>query len=83
MHHILDGTFLDPRNTLWPIFGGFESTDYEIVEWLYAFLKPYVIIEEMIGLSVLLLVAYRFGLLDIAHLKRLARTGRLGPKRTQ
>jgi hypothetical protein len=83
MHQILDGTFLYPKNSLWPIFGGFESTDYEIVEWLYAFLKPYVIIEELVGISIIIFAAYRFGLFEITGLKRLARTGRLGPKRTQ
>jgi hypothetical protein len=83
MHHILDGTFLDPRNTLWPIMGGFETTDYEIIQWLYAFQKPYVVIEELVGLSIILFIGYRFGLFNISALKRLARTGKLGQKRTQ
>lgn len=83
MHHILDGIFLYPRSALWPILGGFESTDYELIRWLYAFLEPYVIVEELIGISIILMIAYRFGLLDLDGFKRVARTGRLGPGRTQ
>lgn len=83
MHHMLDGVFLDPKGALWPVFGGFETTDYEIAEWLHALTKPYVMAEELIGISIILIVIYKFGLLSRTGSKRMARTGRLGRKRTQ
>jgi hypothetical protein len=83
MHQLLDGTFLDPGGAAWPFLGPFESTDYQLIEWIHALTDPYTITEEMIGLSIIILIVYRFDLLKWRRLLTAARTGRLGRKRTQ
>ena len=83
IHHILDGVFLYPKSALWPLLGGFEPTDYRLMEWLYAFLEPYVMVEELFGIIIILLAAHRFGLFKLSNLKRAARTGRMHQKGTQ
>ncbi|MGA1873684.1 MAG: metal-dependent hydrolase [Thermoplasmatota archaeon] len=76
-HLLLDGIFLDPRGALWPILGGFESTDYEVIRWLHAFAEPYTLTEELLGLAVLVFVLWKFGLYKKNRLARFIRTGRL------
>ena len=83
LHQLLDGMFLETRSALWPFLGGFEATDYELIEWIHALTEPYVIFEEMLGLSIILLVAYRFGLFRPERILMVVRTGKLGPKRSQ
>ncbi|MGA1866448.1 MAG: metal-dependent hydrolase [Thermoplasmatota archaeon] len=56
-HLLLDGIWFDPQGALWPLMGHFRSTDYDIVNWLYAFTEPYTIAEELFGLVVIALVA--------------------------
>lgn len=61
-HHILDGIFLDRETAMWPLFGPFESYDFEVTQWFEAFLEPYVIGEELIGLTILIFFIYSNGL---------------------
>jgi hypothetical protein len=83
VHQLLDGIFLDPEGALWPLFGGFESTEYRLVEWFDALLEPFTIAEELLGLSIILLVIFRFDLFKVRMILRTLRTGILGSKRGQ
>lgn len=69
-HQLLDGVFTDPQGALWPLMGGFETTSYEVSQWLLAYTKPWVLFEEAAGLVVLLLVINSFGLKNILKVIR-------------
>ncbi|MEA3559337.1 MAG: metal-dependent hydrolase [Candidatus Thermoplasmatota archaeon] len=64
-HQLLDGMFMDPQSALWPFMGGFRTTTYEVVEWLYAYTDPYVLTEEFAGLLVLLMLVHGTGVSGI------------------
>jgi hypothetical protein len=77
MHLLVDGIFMEPRTALWPLLGPFESYDFEVYAWIEAFTEPYVILEEITGLVlvVIFVVGYRLYRLDM--IKILIRKGKL------
>lgn len=62
IHQLLDGMFLDPVSSLWPLLGPFKTYDFEVYQWLDAFKDPYVITEELIGLALLLMLVWKWKL---------------------
>ncbi|MGA1820714.1 MAG: metal-dependent hydrolase [Thermoplasmatota archaeon] len=83
VHLLIDGMFLDPHGALWPLFGGFESTDYELIRWLHAFTEPFTLAEELFGLSVIAFIIWKFGLFNRKRASRFLKTGRLRTARTR
>ncbi|MGA1792713.1 MAG: metal-dependent hydrolase [Thermoplasmatota archaeon] len=81
VHLLVDGMFLDPHGAFWPLFGAFESTDYELIMWLHAFSDPFTLVEELFGLSVVAFIIWKYGLLHRRRLLKFLRTGRLRPIR--
>lgn len=79
IHLILDGMFLDPRTALWPLLGPFESMDFKVQYWLDALLEPYVIVEEITGLILIIIFVIRFRLYDPSVLRSFISTGRTAP----
>ncbi len=82
-HLLLDGMFLEPESALWPFFGGFPSTDYDVINWIYAYLDPYVIAEEAAGLLMIAFIVWRFRLFEWRNFKELLRSGRTAPGANQ
>lgn len=82
-HLLLDGMFLEPRSALWPLFGGFPSTDYDVIDWIHAYLEPYVIAEEVAGLLIILAVAWRFRLFRWANIRQIFMSGRTASRPNQ
>jgi membrane-bound metal-dependent hydrolase YbcI (DUF457 family) len=52
-HLLLDTMFMDPSTALWPLMGGFPTTDFELVRWFQILKDPEVIAYEVVGLACL------------------------------
>lgn len=78
-HHILDGIFLDPGTSLWPLLGPFGSYDFEVYQWLEAFVEPYVISEEIIGLLMIVILAWNWKLMAPGNFRYFLKTGKHPP----
>ena len=74
-HHILDGMFLDPRTSLWPLLGPFESYDFRVYQWIEAYRDPYVITEEIAGALLLIILILNWKLFIPSNLKSFLRRG--------
>jgi hypothetical protein len=62
-HLILDQVFLDPGAALWPLYGGFEATDFSPDTWFLALKDPLVVSLELVGAAGLGVWALKTGML--------------------
>ncbi len=76
-HHILDGMFLDPETSFWPLLGPFQSYDFQVSQWLEAFTEPFTVGEEVIGLLLICIFIYLTGAYRIDNALKLLRGGKL------
>ncbi len=61
MHQLLDSMYMSPESSLWPMLGPFQYTDFHISNWLDPLTDPYIIITELIGLTLLITVIAKRG----------------------
>jgi inner membrane protein len=77
LHQLCDRMWMRPWVALWPFTGRFGYRDLEFDDWVYGILNPYNVVSEVVGLTVLLVFAWRYGMLQPSRFWRWARTGNL------
>ena len=78
-HQLLDMMFLDPRTTLWPLLGNFETTEFSTRVWIDHLYRPSVIAGELIGMVIIVIFILRFRLYLSERFIKFIRTGRILP----
>ncbi|MDG6225293.1 MAG: metal-dependent hydrolase [Candidatus Thermoplasmatota archaeon] len=59
-HLLLDSMYMDPQSVMWPLMGGFRSTDFSYIGWLEALKDPAVILGEIMGAASITAFVWRF-----------------------
>ena len=81
-HGLIDSTFTDPRATLWPFMGGFEATQFQVVDWVESLFDPAVIGWEVLGLISLISFLKWGGLTRTGSVIRFLRSGSAAESKT-
>jgi inner membrane protein len=87
IHLALDGMWSHPVTLFWPLFSTRFPPEPVASYWHEVLLRPlvhpWVLVQELIGLAILVYMARAFGLQDRARLSRFLRDGQLetGPER--
>jgi len=81
LHLVLDGLWSDPVTLFWPLFGStfppHPTQDYWLEVLRRPLEHPWVLVQEMFGLGVLLYIAWAYGLFDRSRLGAFVRSGKL------
>ncbi len=77
LHQLCDRMWMRPWVALWPFTGRFGYRDLEFEDWVYGVLNPYNVVSDVVGLTVLLVFAWRYGMLRPSRIWLWARTGDL------
>jgi hypothetical protein len=79
LHQACDRMWMRPWVALWPFTGVFGYRARPFSDWIYGLLSPYNVISDVIGLVVLLFLAWRYELFRADRLAALFRNGHLLP----
>jgi len=77
MHQLCDRMWMRPWVALWPLTGRFGYRDLPFEDWVYGIFNPYNVVSDVVGLAVLLVCAWRYGLFQRSRLWAWVRSGEL------
>ena len=77
LHQLCDRMWMRPWVALWPLAGMFGYRDLPLDQWVYNLFNPYNVISDVLGLAVIVVFAWYYGLLRWERFKSFLATGKL------
>lgn len=77
LHQLCDLMWTRPWVALWPLTGRFGYRDLPLEDWVYAILNPCNVVSDAVGLVILAVFAWRYGLFQRSRFWVWVRTGAL------
>ena len=77
LHQLCDRMWMRPWVALWPLAGAFGYRDLPLDQWVYSLFNPYNVISDVLGLAVIVVFAWYYGLLRWERFKSFLATGKL------